>query len=946
MTSHNGDHVADAPKRKLIEVALPLETINKESAREKAIRYGHPSTLHLWWARRPLAAARAVLFAQLVDDPSSHPDRFPTEDAQRAERERLHGLIERLVVWENVGDHVLLDEAHKEILKSTGGHPPPILDPFAGGGTIPLEAQRLGLVANASDLNPVAVLINKALIEIPPRFAGRPPVFPGLADGRIGDWEGATGLAADVRAYGEWIRDEAALRIGKHYPQATLEDGTSATVIAWIWARTVTCPNPACGIEMPLVRSWWLGKKKDKEAWVRPIIVADADHPSGKRVEFEIGHGPAGAPTPGMDGTVGRNGATCIACGSAVALEHVRAEGRAGRLAATLMVVVAEGYRRRVYLPATKEHVAAADVPLVHDPPTGAIPVNPRDFKTLNYGLTEFSDLYTNRQLLALTTLSDLVVEARGLVRRDALATGVSAGDQLEAGGDEAEAYADAVATYLGLTVSKLADRNANVVPWDSSTKQESPSHVFTRQAVAMLWDYAEANPLGRSTGNVKDAIERAARVIDGLPAAVTSSVRQQDAATLASPGMVISTDPPYYDNIGYSDLSDFFYVWLRRSLRGIYPELLSTMLVPKSEELVANPYRHDGKEGAKAFFEDGFRRVFARARETALADYPITVYYAFKQSDDGDDGTASTGWETLLDGMIQSGWAITATWPMRSELSNRLLSQGTNALASSIVLALRPRPVAAPTTDRRGLIAALHHELPQALRNLQQGTIAPVDLPQAAIGPGMAVFSRYAKVIESDGTTMTVRSALARINEILDEVLNEQEGDFDHATRFAIAWYRQHGYETGTFGVADDLARARNTAVETLARDGILTSAAGKVTLLAPSELTDDYDVLADDRVGIWEALHHLIAVLGRDGLQAAGVFLSGAHERPDGAIDSELVKELAFLLFSIAEKNGWTQDALAFNTVATAWPEIVQAARTPRASPGEQAAFAFEED
>jgi putative DNA methylase len=407
----------------------------------------------------------------------------------------------------------------------------------------------------------------------------------------------------------------------------------------------------------------------------------------------------------------------------------------------------------------------------------------------------------------------------------------------------------------------------------------------------------------------------------------------------------LISTDPPYYDNIGYSDLSDFFYVWLRRSLRGVHPEGLSTVLVPKAEELVANPYRHDGKDGAREFFEDGFRQVFARARETALTDFPITVYYAFKQSDSGDDGTASTGWETLLDGMIRSGWAITATWPMRSERGGRMLSVGTNALASAIVLALRPRPDDAPTTDRRGLIAALHEELPDALRKLQQGTIAPVDLPQAAIGPGMAVFSRYAKVIENDGTTMTVRSALARINEILDQVLNEQEGDFDAATRFAIAWYRQHGYTTGKFGVADDLARARNTAVETMVRDGTLTSTAGKVALLSPPALPQDYDVLADDRVGAWEVLHHLIAFLGRDGLPAAGALLASAQARPDGAIDIELVKELAFLVFSIAEKNGWTQDALAFNTVATAWPDVVQAARATQTDPAEQSAFDFQE-
>jgi putative DNA methylase len=944
MTTERGNHVVEVPRRKLIEVALPLEKINKESAREKSIRHGHPSTLHLWWARRPLATARAVLFAQLVDDPSSHPDRFPTEEAQRAERERLHRIIERLVVWESTRDQRLLREAHAEILKSSGGNPPPILDPFAGGGTIPLEAQRLGLEAHSSDLNPVAVLINKALIEIPPRFTGRPPAFPGLADSRVGAWEGATGLAADVRAYGEWIREEAQKRIGDHYPDATLDDGSSATVIAWIWARTVTCPNPACGVEMPLVRSWWLGKKKGKEAWVRPIIVADRSHPSGKQVVFEIGHGAQG---PSIEPTKTRRGATCAACGAVVSQDEIKLQGQAGNLGSVLMAVVAEGDRRRVYLAPTPEAIKAAHVDRPQSGPDQELGYDPRNLWTPPYGLTRFSDLFTNRQLLALTTFSDLVIEVHEHVLADTVATGTPPGERLESGGTGARAYADAVVTYLGIAMSRGADRQSSICSWDASPSKEQVRGVFARQAIPMTWDLAEANPFARSSGTWRESVDWVAKCVDRSPLSdAPAVVSQLDAAALVDSGSLISTDPPYYDNIGYSDLSDFFYVWLRRSLRTVYPDLLSTMLVPKAEELVANPYRHDGKDGARLFFEDGFRRVFARARETALADYPITVYYAFKQSDDGDDGTTSTGWETLLDGMIHSGWAITATWPMRSELSNRMLSQGTNALASSIVLALRPRPHDAPTTDRRGLIAALHDELPGALRKLQQGAIAPVDLPQAAIGPGMAVFSRYAKVIESDGTTMTVRSALARINEILDEVLNEQEGDFDPATRFAIAWYRQHGYATGKFGDADDLARARNTAVETLVRDGILTSAAGKVTLLAPAELPEDYDVLADDRVGIWEALHHLIAILDRGGLQASGVFLSTAQERPDGAVDFELIKELAFLLFSIAEKNGWTQDALAFNTVATAWPEIVQAASVTRASPGEQAAFAFEED
>ena len=940
MITDGKDGALNTPKRKLIEVALPLETINRESVRENYIYKGNPSSVHKWWAQRPLAAARAVLFAQLVDDPSSHPDRFPTEQTQRVERERLHGIIERLVVWENAGDQTLLREAHGEILKSTGGSPPPILDPFAGGGTIPLEAQRLGLEAYASDLNPVAVLINKALIEIPPKFTGRPPAFPGLASERM-SWETATGLAADVRAYGQWMRDEAEKRLGEHYPHVRLDGDTTATVIAWIWGRTVSCPNPACGIEMPLASSWWLSKKKGHEAWVRPIIVADVAHPSGKRVEFEIGHGAGGG---SIGPTKTRQGATCVACGASVPQDEIKGQGQAGSLGSVLMAVVAEVNGRRVYLPSTSDQVDAARVERPPNGPDQELGFDPRNLWTPPYGLTRFADLFTNRQLLAMTTFSDLVGEARERVLRDALAAGAPRGPGIESGGTGSQAYADAVSTYLAFALGKLADYGNSLAVW--YPKEDRPKNLFARQAIPMVWDFPEVNPLTDIGGSWSRCLKVVTEAFEGLGGGQPAIVEQRS-ADLQPEGLLLSTDPPYYDNIAYADLSDFFYVWLRRSLKDIYPDLLSTLLVPKAEELVASPYRHEGKQGAKRFFEDGFRRVFAQARANALADFPITVYYAFKQSDGDDDhGTASSGWETLLDGMIRSGWAITATWPMRSERGGRMRDIGSNALASSIVLALRPRPEAAPITDRRGLIAALQEELPDALRNLQQGAIAPVDLPQAAIGPGMAVFSRYAKVIESDGTTMTVRSALGRINEILDQVLNEQEGDFDAGTRFAIAWYRQHGYTTGKFGVADDLARARNTAVETMVRDGILTSAAGKVTLLSPSNMPEGYDVLADDRVGAWEVLHHLIAVLERDGLPVAGAFLASAQQRPDGAVDTELVKELAFLLFSIAEKNGWTQDALAFNTVATAWPDVVQAARATPARSGEQGSFDFEED
>ena len=695
-------------KRKLIEVALPLEAINRESAREKSIRHGHPSTLHLWWARRPLAAARAVLFAQLVDDPSARPEEFPTEELQRKERERLHDLIERLVVWENIRDENLLREAHEEILKSTNGNPPPILDPFAGGGTIPLEAQRLGLVAHASDLNPVAVLINKALIEIPPKFRDQPPVFPGLADSEIRTWKGAEGLAADVRAYGAWMRDEAEKRIGHLYPKATLPDGTKATIIAWIWARTATCPNPACGIEMPLVRSRWLGKKAGKEAYIVLDVIPEPKHPSGQRVTFTVGHGLSDAPSKDDDGTVsGRTGAVCPACDAIATVSYLRSEGKAGRTGQQLMAVVAEGKRQRMYLASNVEHAAAARVDKPEDLVGGTIADNPRWFSPPAYGLTNFSDLFTNRQLLTLTVFSDLVSQVREQVLLDGYTM----------------AYADAVATYLGISLTRGIDRQTSVSSWDSSPSKEQVRGVFARQAIPMTWDFAEMNPFAKSSGTWTESVEWVAKVLERLPnAGPSGKCTQVDAASRQYSSFVISTDPPYYDNIGYSDLSDFFYVWLRRTLRVIHPDLLGTMLVPKAEELVANPYRHGGKEGARKFFEDGFRSVFAGAREAAHPDIPITVWYAFKQSEADDRGEASTGWETLLEGMIRSGWEITSTWPNRSELGNRMIASETNALASSIILSLRPRPQGALTTDRRGFIAALEAEPPGGVAEAAAG--------------------------------------------------------------------------------------------------------------------------------------------------------------------------------------------------------------------------------
>ena len=911
--------------RKLIEVSLPLEDINRESVREKSIRHGHPSTLHLWWARRPLAAARAVLFAQLVDDPSSHPDQFPTEEEQKVERERLHDIIRRLVVWENINDEALLKQAHAEILKSTGGHAPAILDPFAGGGTIPLEAQRLGLEAHASDLNPVAVLINKALIEIPPKFAGRPPIFPGAAGSKLGAWPRATGLAEDVRRYGAWMRDRAEERIGHLYPKATLPGGGEATVIAWIWTRTVTCPNPACGIEMPLVRSWWLGKKKGKEAYVVPEVVPDSAAPSGRKVAFTIGHDPKKAPTADGDGTIGRTGATCVACGTAVELKYIRAEGRSKRMGAQLMAIVAEGQRQRLYLPPSAEHVEASALARPSEVPVGDLPTNPRDFKTPNYGMTQWADLFTNRQLTALTTFSDLITEARERVLADALAGGLPEGTRLEAGGTDAVGYADAVATYLGMATSTVSDDLSSIVTWRSSHGTGATRSTFARQAIPMTWDFAEANPLSGTAGDFSNTVPGIGAVLERIGEGPLARVDQLDAATRGYANMVVSTDPPYYDNIGYSDLSDFFYVWLRRSLHGVHPSLFSTMLVPKAEELVANPYRHGGKEGASQFFEKGFEHVFARARESASEDFPITVFYAFKQQELETEGIASTGWATILEGMIRTGWTITATWPVRSERSGRMTSVGTNALASSIVLALRPRHITAEATSRRGFLAALKSELPQALSEMQQGAIAPVDLAQATIGPGMAVFSRYATVVEADGSAMSVRTALTLINQALDEVIADQDGGLDADTRFCLKWYEQFGWTRQQFGVADDLGRAMNTSAEGIARGGVLSAKEGWATLTRPDGLPADWNPRTDDRISVWEVTCQLARALTTVGLDEAARLLAAARQRSE--IDSEAVQRLATRLYRLAEHKH-PEDARLFNALGTEWAALNDAA------------------
>lgn len=914
-------------KKKLIETSLPLEAINEASVREKSIRHGHPSTLHLYWARRPLATARAVLFAQLVDDPASRPEEFPTVETQDAERTRLHDLMSRLVVWESSSDTALLEQARAEIRRSNGGTMPPVVDPFAGGGSIPLEAQRLGCHAEASDLNPLAVLINKALIDIPPRFRGGAPVHPGIADQH--GYQGAEGLAEDIRYYGEAMRDEAERRIGHLYPKVKAPGGTEHTVIAWIWARTVTSPNPANPIEVPLVRTWWLSKKKGKEAWVRATV-------RDGQVHYEVVHD-ANGPKGSDDGTISRRNAIAVGDETPIDIKYIRSEAQEGRLSAHLIAVVAEDRRGRLYVSPTDEHSDASRVERPADVPNQLIPTRNHDVDRLPmYGMPTWADAFTNRQLVALTTFSDLVGEMHKRILSDALASGVSEGESLEAGGSGARAYADAIATYLALALSRLTDYCNSLTSWNSS--RDGLRNMFSRQAIAMVWDFAEANPFSSSSGNFFGQVEWIAEVIERLPADSAGNARQLSADARDYTGLVVSTDPPYYDNIGYSDLSDFFYVWLRRCLHDFHPSLVSTMLTPKAEELVANPYRHDGKENAAKFFVDGFNTVFHRIRRGANPDVPMTVYYAYKQQDNGKDGKTSTGWHTLLDGLIGAGWEVTATWPVRSERSGRMLSVGTNALASSIVLACRPRPNDAPTTTQRAFVQRMKAELPDALRTLMQGEIAPVDLAQAAIGPGIAVFSRYARVRSASGGDIGAREALELINRTLDEVLGEQESDFDPDTRFAVRWYRQYGWRPEHSGIADQLARTTQTSIAELQRGGIFTTAGGKGRLLSIRELDAAWDPESDSRLSIWEATLRLAALLESKGIEKVAELVA----KLPAAIPLSAIKELGFLLFHEAERKGDGADAQALNALVTSWGDVsLKARQHPPTPAGTQSEF-----
>ncbi|MGE4482420.1 DUF1156 domain-containing protein [Acidocella sp.] len=949
-------------RKKLIEISIPLEEINKASAREKSIRHGHPSTLHLWWARRPLAACRAVLFAQLVDDPSSWPEKFPTVEAQDVERRRLHRVIARMVPWEASNDEDILNEARYEIARSVAWgldeeppppddgkaildylqtKAPPVYDPFSGGGSIPLEAQRLGLRAYGSDLNPVAVLIGKALVEIPPKFAGLPPVNPDAQKELArGHWngKGAQGLAEDVRYYGKWMREMAEKRIGHLYPKAKLPNGSEATVIAWLWARTVVCPNPACQKEMPLLSSFVLSSKKGRERYLVPSE-------PGAPLSFDVSNQvPKHCTDPSKGLKRGMSGIfQCLHCGEVTSRDYVAAEGTANRIGKVVTAVVAEGKGGRIYLPA-----AAAQIP--NQLPTVdlngleiELAPNPRDVWCRNFGLNTPASLFTQRQLVALTTFSDLVSDARELMVEAARTAGLSNDPTpLHLGGSGAIAYADAVATYLGLGVSKMADYSSTVVLW-SPTRDQAKS-TFARQALPMTWDFAEVNILAEAAGDFSVSIAGISRTLGDIPTASCGRVFNINASANSFPvrPILISTDPPYYDNIGYADLSDFFYVWLRRCLPGVWPDLFRRLAVPKVEELVAMPYRHGGKEEAEALFMKGMGKALIAVRNAATESEPLAIYYAFKQSEVAQDGITSAGWASFLQAVFDAGLIVDGTWPVRTERGARTISIDTNALASSIVLVCRKKQIDAPTITRGEFLRLLKRELPDAIDDIRKAGVGPVDMQQSVIGPGMGVFSRYAKILEDDDSAMSVKTALALINRVWEEIENELDAAFDAETQVALVWYASYGFDPRPSGDLIMLCTAKNTSDRALFHSEVFEDRKGKAALTARENLPVDWNPAKDSHLTVWECVQHVARTLRADD----GGEEDAARLVADMGPKSAEARKLAYRLFEIATQKGWSAEALVYNELAEIWPKLEDKAANietlaPKGAPRERDLF-----
>ena len=893
------------PTKKLIETVIPLTEINDASSYDKMPGIGaHPKGIHHWWARLPLPCARAVLFASVVDDPCSIEgfDSLPeTEQAKLVEqREELHQLIIRLIGKKPHEHPEVFEEAREVIEKACDGKMPEVLDPFTGGGSIPLEAQRLGFQAHGRDLNPVPALITKATIDYPARFADQAPVNPNSPKNR--KWQRAQGLAEDVRYYGHWMLEEAKKRIGHLYPKVELpmeHGGGEADVIAWIWARTVKSPNPAFShVDVPLISNFVLSSKKGKEAYLEPVV-------QGKEYSFDVKYGKPPNASYKNGTKVGDATFRCILSDAPIETSYIKSEGCAGKLGLKLICVVANGGRRRVYVRSSIEDEEIALKAVAEWAPNGEVPAKLTGGTCVPYGLTKWANLFTSRQLLMMNTLCDLVQEV--------VTTSISHGAERE--------YADALVTYLSFAIDRTADFNNTICRWASDN--EKAMNLFSKQAIPMSWDFAEVNTLFNGVGGWETCFEYVAKcisithIVDSAP----GRIAQQDAAeTKWKPGsLIISTDPPYYNNISYADLSDFFYVWLRRSLKATHADLLGTLLTPKEAELIASPHRHGGRDQAKEHFESGFRNAFSGMKHALDSRYPLTVYYAMKQTE--SDGQArggnggNTGWETLLESLVQSGFQITATWPVRASQKWRAVGMGTNALASYVVLACRIRNGTAPTGTRIDFLRELDRELPPALEQLQEEGIPAVDLAQSILGPAMGIYSRYAKIIEADGKRMPVSTALDLINQRLGEQLSGIESDIDRDSRWAVAWFESFGHTAAEAGEADGLCRSKGVSLKGLREAGIIYDGGGKVRLLQREELPEDWTPEGDKRLTDWEICQQMIRTQETKGNEGLARLIKKCGSRAENG------RALAYRLFDVCERKGWAKEATPYNVLVTGW-------------------------
>ena len=920
-------------RKKLIEVNIPLQAINVESAKDASLTHGHPSTLHRYWSRKPLAACRAVIFASMVDDPSECEDEFPTEPEQNAERNRLHNIIKRLVIWKTCNDENLLAEARYEIAYSAArnngenlnvfrakfkndpeavlhylhDYCPAVYDPFCGGGSIPLEAQRLGLRARASDLNPLPVLLNKAMIELPPKFHNQKPINPdadpmgmftstGRQRTRI-PWKGTAGLANDIRYYGAWMREEAYKRVGHLYPKVQLSNGTSATVVAWLWTRTVPCINPACGLQMPLMTTFQLSKKKGNEHWTKPVIDRNSN-----TVSWVVQNHDEGVP---KHGTVNRNGAYCVGCGSAVKLSYVREQAKAGEMREIMIGVVAEGERRKIFLTPTDVDTQAALSTEPSRKPRGKLPNQALGFRLQNYGIIEWHQLFSERQLTTLNTFGTLLTEVHSQMMKDGASNG----------------YASAVCLYLSLAIGRLAESNCRSSWWQNSGDFVAPT--FARQTLQMIWAFAEANVFSNSTQHWQAQAEWIAKVVGNLPVyANNGEVHQADAATTtyAVDAPVIVTDPPYYNNIGYADLSDFFYVWLRPLLRDTYPEIFGGIMTPKDEEITASPRFEDPAQ----HFEELLGKAFLQMRQCCSDRFPTSIFYAYKQQEEGQDGKTSTGWETMLAATINAGFKIISTWPMRTE-QPKALKTNKNALASSVVLVCRTRSENATTITRAEFLQELKKEMPPALDKLTRiANIRPVDLAQAAIGPGMEIYSRYSKIIRISGEIVPIREVLIHINNEISAYHEKETGELDPESQFCLTWLQQHGYMEGNFGDAEGLSKAKDVDIAAM-HNKVLIAERGKVRLLKREEYAEREN---SENMTAWEGCLRMVWHLS--GVERSGG-ISGCTAVTRSMNDYESAKRLARILYTYYESRGDAESASHYNNLVTQWQYISQSMRAP---------------